>query len=73
MYANYLVERSSCLESSGWGNLPRNLTGDKQMHIQLCSNYITLHDFEYIYVASWKHVIISAVRSSIEEFGREFS
>ena len=45
MYA-YLMERSSRMEDifklSGWGNLPPNLTGDKQQHLQLYSYYLIL-------------------------------
>ena len=46
MYANYLVELSNRLDDifklNGWGNFPPNLTGDKQMYIQLYSYYIIL-------------------------------
>ena len=46
MYANYLMEWSNSLEDmfklSGWSNFLANLTGDKQMHIQLYSYYIII-------------------------------
>ena len=46
MFVEYLMERRSRLEDiskqSGWGNLPRNPTDGKLMHIYFCRNYIFL-------------------------------
>ena len=50
-----------------------NLPSDVQMHMQLYIYHVILYSYttEYIYVASLKNVIISAVRSSIDEFENE--